>query len=310
MKKQRLILVTLLILLIIVSIKLFFDFKNQSEETDFKSLVARYPYLARRILIENPNDVLVSFVDLRKQLKEYIAPFGDSFTFYFEYLPTGVSIGVNEKTEFYGASLVKVPLAMAFLNFYRSQGLDLNEKVKIKKEEINRGFGDLWKSGEGTEISLKDALALALTESDNTAAEILRNRVPLQYLSDVYDNLDLDMNADQDQVILTTKGYSSILKALYFSSILNKEDSQYILKLLTASKFTDKLAAPIPKEIPVAHKAGVYFDSVYQDCGIVYVPERPYLLCMASQSKEQETNERMKKLSEIIYQYITQVNHQ
>ena len=301
---------TLIIILLIgsMAVNIFFIAKDkQKESSDFENLTKKYPYIAKRVLIEDPSDVLINFHPLREQLKDYTKQFGDSFTFYFEYLPTGVSIGINERTQFYSASLVKVPLTMAFLEYSRKQNLDLDQKIQVKKEELDSRFGDLWKIGEGGEVSLRKVLEFTLTASDNTAAQILLNRISKESYHSIFESLDIEIDEEEGQIVLTTKGYASILKALYFASILNKDDSNYILNLLTQTQFNDKLTASIPKEISVAHKIGVYFDNlVQQDCGIIYLPKRPYLLCMASQSDMHESNKRMQKVSEIIYKYMIQ----
>lgn len=297
----------ILTILAVTNVKLFFDLSSKNSETDLETKTTKYPYLASRVVSDFERDLIINFIPLRKELKKVTTEYGQSFSVYFEYLPTGVSIGINDKIEFYGASLVKVPLAMVFLDHYQKNGLNLDEVVKISKEEINPGFGNLWRKGEGAEISLREALKLALTESDNTAAQILLSRVSKDEYIGVYENLDIEFNIDQDQVILTTKGYASILKALYFSSFLNKDDSQYILELMTSSDFMDRLRAPIPKEITIANKAGVFFNDLHQDCGIVYLPRRPYILCMASQSSEEEATQRMQKVSGLVYRYISEI---
>ena len=58
-------------------------------EQSFQAQKSKYPLLATRVLLENPVDVLVSFLSLRNNLKNELAPWGDSFGMYFEYLPTG-----------------------------------------------------------------------------------------------------------------------------------------------------------------------------------------------------------------------------
>lgn len=312
MKKINIIIFFILLALVLLNIKLITDSlqtSNQQGSSDLDSLQKKYPFVATRVLVDDTKDRLINFIPLRKALRDEVVGYEDNFSIYFEYLPTGVSIGINERTEFDSASLIKVPVAMAFLNAYRKAGLDINEKVRITKDELDDKFGDLWKRGEGAEISLKEALSLLLTESDNTAYKILNNRLTLRDHLEVYEKLDIEIGVDNNrQVILTTKGYSSILKALYFSSLLEKEDSEYILELLTQSIHKDKLPAPIPKEIPIAHKIGVYTDetnALYQDCGIVYVPRRPYILCMASLSTDAEATARMNKISEIVYRYVT-----
>ena len=74
---------------------------------------ARYPLLSQRIFVQQPNDTIINFTDLRSQLRSFVpAQKGLHAGVYFEYLPSGVSIGVNEKDNFISASLIKVPLIM------------------------------------------------------------------------------------------------------------------------------------------------------------------------------------------------------
>lgn len=280
--------------------------KSESNSPDL--LVSKYPYLSKRILQEEQNDILINFLALRRQLREMVAPYQDSFAFYFEYLPTGTSLGINEKIEFSAASLIKVPVVMAYFHYKERTGLDNDHVVKIQEDQIDSGFGDLWKKGAGAEISLEETVRLSLIESDNTAALVLAGNVPQEDFDEVYEGLDIDLRIENEETIITAKQYSSILKALYFSSVLSKDSSQKILELLTNSHLNDKLKAGVPKEIPVANKFGVLGDELFQDCGIVYVPQRPYILCMVSRSNAEIARERMKDISSSIYRFVSQVN--
>jgi len=312
---KRLSLLLNLILIVVVLI-LYFNPKISSKNINSDSnqdnlnldeLSQKYPFLAKRIVLENELDLLVNFMPLRKNLKDLVAPFGDSFAFYFEYLPTGISIGVNEKSDFNPASLGKVPLAMAFYSDSENGGEKIDKKVKIKPEHIDQASGNLWQRGAGAEISFEEAITLMLQESDNTAARLLADYVPADDYKQVYSKLDVDFPADNNNLI-TAKGYSSILKALYFASILNKDDSEKLLSLLAKTKFSDKLVAGLPKDIKVAHKIGFWGEALYSDCGIVYLPQRSYLLCMVSKTSEEEARNRMKTLSEIVYKYVSTIN--
>jgi len=266
----------------------------------------KYSLLAPEVLAVKNEDLRVNFVPLRQKLRELVNAWGENFGFYFEYLPTGTSIGVHEKNNFYGASLVKVPLVMAFIKADRETNLDIdNTKVVLRSEDLDPGFGDLYKKGAGFELTLRQAVELTLTDSDNTAARILAARVPIDQYNAIYNNLDLEIDTKDNEIILTPKSYTSIMKALFYSSILNSEDSQYILTLLSQTKFSDKLPNPITKDIKVAHKIGNYENKVFQDCGIIYLPNKPYALCMMSQFNETLTTERMVSISRIVYQYLT-----
>lgn len=297
---------------IILAVSIFFNiilFFSCRVNCSNDPIINQYPLLAKRILNENFNDILVNFLDLRTDLRTTVEPFGQTFSFYFEYLPTGTTIGVNEKEEFYAASLFKLPVIMSY---YRQQER-LKERtdpvLTVSEEDLDQEFGDLWKKGAGYRIKMSDAIKLAITDSDNTAIRLVVPQITEDDFEHVYQALDIDLRRDDGGARLTTKGYTSILKALYFSSVLEKDDSQNILDLLTKTKFVDKLPAGVPQNIPVAHKIGVYNkdgeNEAYMDCGIVYIPNRPYALCMLSISNEDIARERMKLISKKIYDYVS-----
>lgn len=195
---------------------------------------------------------------------------------------------------------------MAYYNALE-KGVTLPEKAVIKKEHIFAEYGDLWKE-EGKEVSLERAAALSLTDSDNTAVEVLLDYIDREHFMDVYEGLDIPFRLEENTIYVGPKSYSSILKALYFGAVLSLENSQRILKLLTETKFNDKLPAPLPKDVVVAHKIGDYHHEVYQDCGIVYLPKRQYILCMFSKSGEDEARRRMQLISKLTYEYVRDAN--
>lgn len=307
MKRMTIILVIGLVISLILNIVLY-SRRNLSENSNIESLYKKYPYISKRVLTDNPNDLLINFLSLRQKLKQMVGNYQEFFAVYFEYLPTGTSIGINEKTEFSSASLIKVPIVMAYYHQKERLGLTNNQVVKIKESEIDSGFGDLWKKGAGYEISLEDAARLSLVESDNTAVSVLADYVAREDFDDVYEGLDINFQLVGTEAIITAKQYASILKALYFASVLSKDNSQKILDLLTRTNFNDKLRAGVPENIPIANKFGILGDQLFQDCGIVYVPKRPYVVCMISNTNEDLARKRMKDVSELIYQFVSLAN--
>jgi beta-lactamase class A len=312
MRNKRLFFIVFALSVLINTFTLILFFQNKSiveAERNFESQQKIYPLLSKRILREFRQDILLNFLDLRSDLRATVAPWEHEFSFYFEYLPTGSSIGVNEKDEFYAASLFKLPVVMA--HYYQLERLKSTEDpvLTIGPEHIDKEFGDLWKKGVGYSLKASEAISLALRESDNTAIKLIVSKITEQDFEKVYESLDIELTTDNNGAKLTTKGYSSILKALYFSSILDKENSQKILDMLTETRFIDKLPAGVPENIPVAHKIGVFNkegkDEAYMDCGIVYIPQRPYVLCMLSKSNEQIAREKMQLISQKVYDFVS-----
>lgn len=276
----------------------------QRNQPRFQVALKEYPLLSPRVLMNTHSDFLLNFLALRNSLHQKIDPLKDDFALYFEYLPTGTSIGINSVSEFYAASLFKLPVVMAYFRRKELAHETRDMKVKLTKQMLDNRFGDLWQKGEGYEIGLDEAAQLALEKSDNTAGEALGAGITQDAFDDVYEGIDIDLKITNNGAVMTAKNYSSILKALYFSAVLTKEDSQKILSSLTKSDFNDKLVAGIPNGVLVAHKIGVIDEKSYMDCGIVYVPNRPYVLCMVSKGTEQQAIERMSSVSRMVYEYV------
>jgi len=194
---------------------------------------------------------------------------------------------------------------MAYYHKKEVMNLKDDPVVQIQQKDLDNHFGDLYKKGAGANISLAEAARLAIQESDNTASFIVADNISQDDFNFVYGGLDIPQTLDKQTPITTPQEYSSILKALFFSSILNLDDSQYILSLMTNSKFSDMLPAGVPKNVPVAHKIGLIDKEIYQDCGIVYVPQRPYILCVVSKSDIKTARQRISDISKTVYDYVT-----
>ena len=287
---------------------------NRSQSPD-REWTQHYPLLSRRLSVENHNDILINFVPLRSTLREYVGQIKQPTGMYFEYLPSGVSIGINDQDTFFGASLLKLPVVMKTYKLIEQGKLNKTQQITITEDQLDSGFGALWEQGAGTVITVEDAMKLAITQSDNTADNVLRALVQSRPVSDVFDYLDIptDQSAGPGAGI-TPKGFSSTLRALYLSSYLSYENSNALLKLMTMSPYSDRIVAGLPSNIQVAHKVGVYKDpatggnEVHSDCGIVYVPQRPYMLCIISRANIEESTNYMKTISKLIYDYVSSVN--
>ena len=292
------------ILSITGNILLFILLKSYSTQNHIQQ--NKYPLLASSsIYLNYPNNSPVNILPLRQQIDKEVKSYKDTFALYFEYLPTSTTFEINGDSEFTELSLMKVPAVMAYFHNKERLGITRDSTVSIKASELNDLFGLLYKKGAGYRINLSDAVKLALQKSDNTAALVIMDQISPDDFDFVYDGLGVTQAMYNGHPMITAHEYAFILKGLYFSSVLNNSDSEKILEFLTNTDFSDMLPAGIPKGIPVAHKIGVDYGKLYSDCGIVYKPMRPYILCMISKSNLLPARERMKKISAMTYAYIS-----
>jgi beta-lactamase class A len=283
-----------------------------------------YPFLAKRIFIDNPNDIIINFVLLRNNIKDYTADIKDKIGIYFEYLPTGVHIGINDRESFYRASLVKIPLVMRAYKMIEKGEIKMDENLVIRRDLLDSTYGELWKTGAGTTLTTREIIDLILQESDNTAYNVLLDRVNQvlkepqrnneRGIDEVYDYLDVNPSDPTGKFEFTPRSYASILKSLYFSSYLTYQNSEEILDIMTGSKFRDWLPGGVPSDIKIAHKFGINTNlndgkSVHSDCGIVYQPSRQYILCIMTNSQDfQKSTKYMVDISKMVYDYVSRIN--
>lgn len=229
------------------------------------------------------------------------------FGLYFEDLITGASIGINEKEKFVPKSLFKVPVMVAVLKKVQEGDIFLNTTVYLSNKDINSEYGSLYKKGVGYNITVKDLLKIMIQQSDNTASSALSNNF-LQnedYLK-VIAVMGLPSPDDTSLFVLSAKDYSNMFRSLYYSNYLRRPFSQLAIEILTETEYKNQLVAGVPNNITVAHKYGMDFPSeLYHDCGIIYLPEKPYFLCVMSKGNTfEESNKIISEVSKMVYEYV------
>lgn len=156
------------------------------------------PFLAPRIFAENQNDIFINFIGLRTKLQDYVKSTPDQIGVFFEYLPSGTSIGINEKQEYLLASLLKVPVAMAAYEAITRGTLKESTILTLDKSHLDPNFGTLWQEGPGHTLTLVDAVNIMLKQSDNTAARVIFDALPDKAVENIFDRLDIPKILDKD----------------------------------------------------------------------------------------------------------------
>jgi len=271
---------------------------------------SRYPYLSPRVAILEQENAIISFIPLRSAMIDYVLRSPEKIGVFFEYLPSGVSIGINDEDVFISASLMKVPIAMATMKLIEEGKLTMGSTLTIADEDIDPAFGTEWNRGGG-HMTVREALDLSIRASDNTAARVLIREIFRHgdtRLSNVFESLDVLLERDEDRVLASPAGYSSILRSLFLASYLSKSHSNDLLKTMTGLLSVEMLPAGVAPGVPVAHKIGIFEEDdhrVYADCGIVYVPSRQFLLCTMVAGEEEQAQKHISTLARMAYEFVS-----
>lgn len=249
-----------------------------------------------KYVCEKPVISKVAYADLRLALRTYFEKMKQQGVLaeaglYFRDLEDGPHLGVNEYTDFAAASLLKLPVVIQYLKLSESEpelltvnlivppGMELLYSV-VHKPPV------LLVAGEAH--SVEELLFRTMAYSDNLAFVMLRKYLVERYgeesiLEEAYRQLGLVPEVSDKNYVITVQRYASIFKLIYSASFLNAAMSEKFVEMMLGTSFDQGLVKGVPPGIPVAHKFGeLERDGIVNlhDCGIVYYPGNPYVLCV------------------------------
>ena len=221
-------------------------------------------------------------------------------------LRSGVATGVNENTRFPAASTVKLPLAMFVLEQAHRGELGLDEKIAYTDDDYEDGTGVLQGTPPGTEFSTGDLVKLAITESDNIAANMLLRRFGRDAVAAYTRSLGGEAIPFDGDNLVTPKDMSFYLRRLMQVKYVSKETRDLLLDYLTHTGFNDRLPSGLPPTVRIAHKIGT-LPGVVNDVGIVFAPQRTYIISVMSRDvSEDDATQMISAISRTVYQFEVQ----
>jgi beta-lactamase class A len=229
----------------------------------------------------------------------------DRISVYFRDLQNGPVFGINEDDHFISSSLLKLPVAITILKLAETNPGLLDESFKAGPitKELEQFFKPEKQIEAGQVYTVEEFLKYSLIYSDNWANLAINKILEVLYpgkdmVLETLLDLGLIEPSDVFQKDISTRSYSSIFRILYNSSYLSSELSNKALDILSQSTFNQGIRAGLPEDLKTAHKFGerelTDGKNELHDCGIIYYPNNPYLLCVMTEGDDIE------KLSGII----------
>ncbi len=218
---------------------------------------------------------------------------------YFRDLDAGRWVGIDQDATYHPASLLKVPIMIAYYKNAEQDPSTFSQSVIYDPRVMpSDPFTAPSALIAGHAYSVQSLIEYMITDSDNGATFTLLNRINSDFLHAVYTEPGIqDPGDDSASYQISARTYGLFFRILYNTTYLSPEYSERALKLLSQATFTDGLAAGVPKGTVVAHKYGDHIltsnGSVtgveLSDCGIIYYPAHPYLLCVMTSSYNEPT---------------------
>lgn len=165
-----------------------------------------------------------------------------------------------------------------------------------------------------TRITNRDLATMMVAVSDNSATNVLIDRVGMKNVNELMATLslthtllrrkmmDVEAASEGRENISTPREMMTLLEDIYKGKVLNKEMTEDFFKMLSTHKesFLPRL---LPDSVRVANKPGE-LEAVRNDSGIIFVPNRPYVICVMTTylRNERDGEDAISRISEAAYQ--------
>ncbi len=237
-----------------------------------------------------PSPPVVVAATLDQKVKAALEGFQGKAWIYAKNLDTGKDYSLRGDEQTRTASTIKLAImAEAFRQV--SQGkLSWTDELILTKEKKQGGSGVLGEFSDNTKIDLKTAVNLMIVVSDNTATNLVLDKVGADNVNDFMDSLGLtdiksmrkiggggDSRAwkDDPRNKLFGLGRASpkqmvrLVEMMERGELVSKQASADMIATMKRQQYKDGIGRGEPDTIPVASKSGA-LDRFRADVGIVY----------------------------------------
>ncbi len=251
-----------------------------------------------RILLAVLIPWLATGANLDQQVKAKIAGFAGKVTVYAKNLDTGATYSLAGEEPVRTASTIKLPIMIEVFSETAEGKLKLTEPITNSPEEKVSGSGILQDLSDGDVLPLRDLVMLMITLSDNTATNLILNRIGGNAVNARMGGLGLKNTRVMRKILgdgnklksapsgVTDEGTKPenqkwgigrsspeemvlLLEKLNRGELVNKQASAEMIEVLKKQRDHNGIARDVKEAVVVANKSGA-LDALRSDVGIVY----------------------------------------
>ncbi len=226
---------------------------------------------------------------LDEKIQNEIKNFSGKVWIYAKNLDTGEDYALRADERVRTASTIKLPIMTETFHQIAQGKINWTDEIVLTKEKKQGGSGILFEFSDNTKIDLKTAVNLMIVVSDNTATNLVLDKVGTDNVNNFMDALGLKQTRSLRKVFgggearvnsdarfkLFGLGASSprdmikLLEMLEKGEVVSRESSAEMLVILKRQQLKDGIGRGLPDTIPSASKSGA-LDRLRSDVGIVY----------------------------------------
>ena len=221
---------------------------------------------------------------------------------YAKDLETGESCAFQPDIPLVAASVIKIPILIEAFRRERDGEISMEEMFSVEKEGKVPSCGALTYLHDGIQVTLRDLCVLMIILSDNTATNMLIERLGIAPVNDTLRALGLEKTILRRKLFdseasrrgiqnhITAGEMGMLLEKMYRGECISKEADEKMLSILRDQRLNGKIPFFL-SDYEIAHKTGED-DGTTHDVGIVYA-KHPILLCFASNHTDVPAFERL-----------------
>jgi beta-lactamase class A len=237
------------------------------------------------------------------------------YSLYLEDLNSGSALGINDTDRYNGWSLLKVAVMTTVMKKVQLETVALDQDIILSEAEA-KAYSHIHQPGEpGDRVTVMALLERLIRYSDNTASMALARVFTAEEFQHTLQTLGMPTappGKPRNTIPqFSPREFSNMLRGLYYPGYLKKPFCDIALALMSGTAYDSQIRSSLPGTVRVAHKVG--FNAAhgeFHDCGIVFVPGRPYILCiMSTGGSREEADQVIPALSKKAYEFYTKGNN-
>lgn len=230
---------------------------------------------------------------LKERVGALTKDFRGTVALYAKNLNTGQELAIDADTRVRTASTIKLPILCALQSLVAADKVEWDERIIVEAEDKVSGSGVLRSLANGTELSVRNLAILMTILSDNTATNLILDRIGADAVNAYLDSIGLTQTRLNRKIggSKTSPGWSKaglmeenkrfglgvstpremvkLLELLHHGKIVDADASKDVIDILGKQQVNSSIGRHVPREWTVASKSGS-LDALRSDVGIVY----------------------------------------
>jgi len=234
-----------------------------------------------------PVKTIAAAPTLDEKIQNEIGSFSGKVWIYAKNLDTGKDYALRADEPVRTASTIKLPIMTEVFHQVAQGKINWTNEFVLKGKQ--GGSGVLGEFSDGAKIDLRTATNLMIVVSDNTATNLILDKVSSNSVNDFMDTLGLKQTRSLRKIggggdakaydeplnklfgigVSSPKDMVKLLEMLERGEVVSREASAEMIAVLKRQQYTDGIGRNLLDTVPVASKSGA-LDRLRSDVGIIY----------------------------------------